>query len=543
MLIEIMSNKFKSYGQLRPAIHFSTGLNTILGNDSGSNSIGKSTFLMIVDFVFGGDDYITKSTDVQKQLGVHRINFTYKFSGKLYYFSRSTGDYKSVGICDSEYNILNNITIDEFRNFLFRQYNITLSGISFRGIISRFFRVYGRDNLDEKRPLHSAHDEKPSDAIKSLLKLFDKYSSIIELENLASESKNKKSAFQKAQKYDFIPSIKKRQYEQNIKEIAALESELQILVNNSDAQLLELDSRQAEAISSLRSQLSLAKRERSRLYSQLNTMNANSDNKLSNIESNYEDLVKFFPNANLKQIRDIEQFHSKISSILTNEIKAAKDNIYAMIEISNTTIETLEHEIQSMGVTSKISKVILDKYASVDNRIQNLQKQNDAYDKIASLKVNAKELIDRLTKYQTEITQELQNEINIEMDKINDCIYGGKKQAPIISISSPSSYTFRTPNDGGTGTNYKGLIVFDLAMLYLTVLPAIAHDSILLKQIGDAPLEKILEIYKNSEKQVFITLDKLSSYSKSSQEILNGTVVLQLSENGNELFGRSWNEK
>ncbi len=70
MLVEIKSDKFIENEKIRPPITFNPGLNTVLGNNKGSNSIGKSTFLMILDFVFGGEDYINKSVDVQKNIGV-----------------------------------------------------------------------------------------------------------------------------------------------------------------------------------------------------------------------------------------------------------------------------------------------------------------------------------------------------------------------------------------------------------------------------------------------------------------------------------------
>ena len=57
MLVEIMCDEFKDHGKPRGCIRLHAGLNTVMGSASGSNSIGKSTFLMIIDFVFGGDDY------------------------------------------------------------------------------------------------------------------------------------------------------------------------------------------------------------------------------------------------------------------------------------------------------------------------------------------------------------------------------------------------------------------------------------------------------------------------------------------------------
>lgn len=72
-------------------------------------------------------------------------------------------------------------------------------------------------------------------------------------------------------------------------------------------------------------------------------------------------------------------------------------------------------------------------------------------------------------------------------------------------------------------------------------MPVVVHDSFMLKQIEDHVLEKLLELYSHTNKQVFIAMDKQCSYTKRAAELLQTTEVLQLSSEGNELFGRSWN--
>lgn len=39
---------------LKKVITFHKGLNVVLGDNKGTNSIGKSTLLMVIDFIFGG---------------------------------------------------------------------------------------------------------------------------------------------------------------------------------------------------------------------------------------------------------------------------------------------------------------------------------------------------------------------------------------------------------------------------------------------------------------------------------------------------------
>ena len=66
MLIEMKSPAFKKQGEKRPPIHFKEGLNVVLGKEDGAMSIGKSSSLLAIDFVFGGDTYI-KSDGVKKE--------------------------------------------------------------------------------------------------------------------------------------------------------------------------------------------------------------------------------------------------------------------------------------------------------------------------------------------------------------------------------------------------------------------------------------------------------------------------------------------
>ena len=50
MLKTIKCDKFIDHGVPREPIRFHNGLNVILGEKGATNSIGKSTLLMIIDF-------------------------------------------------------------------------------------------------------------------------------------------------------------------------------------------------------------------------------------------------------------------------------------------------------------------------------------------------------------------------------------------------------------------------------------------------------------------------------------------------------------
>ena len=256
MLIEVQCDKFVGNGQIREPIRFHAGLNAVLGDDNGSNSIGKSTFLMILDFVFGGSDYVKKCTDVQENVNGHTINFAFEFDRQKYYFSRNTIEYKKVIPCDADYKPLENhtpITIQKYWEFLCEHYGLTAEGITWRSAVGRFIRVYKRDTLDEERPLRSSKDEKTADAIKNYMRLFDKYAAVEAQIKQAAEAEDEKEAFRKTtQTYNHVRAAKnEKERAENEERIIVLEQSEHDLAENSNQGLLDLDSITARRLTEL----------------------------------------------------------------------------------------------------------------------------------------------------------------------------------------------------------------------------------------------------------------------------------------------------
>jgi hypothetical protein len=185
---------------------------------------------------------------------------------------------------------------------------------------------------------------------------------------------------------------------------------------------------------------------------------------------------------------------------------------------------------------------MLANYSNLQKQIETIEIENNAYEKSANLLTAKTDSAERRDKMKEEQLLRLQNTINIKMQELNDYIYTSTKKPPVLAFNH-NNYIFETIDDTGTGTSYKSMIVYDLSVLELTVLPILIHDSVMLKQISDVALEKILTLYISTGKQIFIAFDKISSYSESSKKILNETKVLELAPNGNELFGRAWNNK
>lgn len=536
MLAEIYCEEFH-----QKKIEFKNTLNVVLGTDTGDNSIGKSTFMLIIDYAFGGSAY-AKSTDILKNIGTHNIYFKFIFQEKEYYFCRNNMENNTVWICDEKHNHIEAIPLQEYCTRLSKLYNINLPQLSFRDTVGRYIRVYGKENCDEKHPLHYVATESTNKAVNVLLKLFDCYATISEIEAQANTSKEVLKTYNKAQTFNLVSKIGKREYQKNISEIEKLELEIKRISSDLEHGLLDVDAAASERAVQLKSELSRARRLRSYTYSKLVTINENGNYKFSSTSENYEELSKYFPQANLKHIAEIEAFHKKVSTIFKQELGAERKKLLSAMEEYNSIIENYETQLKELIQDPKLSKIILQQHAEALKSIEKMKKENETYLKSEELKTQKRQDEERLLLIKNEELAKMENKINAEMKKINDVLYKEEYNSPLIHFTD-SGYFFMTPDDTGTGIAYKGLVVFDLAILHLTCLPVLVHDSVVLKQISDVAIEKIMDQYITSGKQVFVTLDKQQSYSENTSNILEKYSILKLAPNGEELFGRSWGKK
>lgn len=260
MLKKISCNIF-----LQKEIVFHEGLNAIVGDDIASNSIGKSTMLMIIDFVFGGDDYISKNHDVVDNLGHHDFRFIFNFDNKDYYFIRSTNEYKFVSICNEKFEILQSVTTEEFTAWLQEKYDCQLESLTFRNIVGRYFRIYGKENLNERKPIQYFEKETAPKSILALLKLFDKYKSLKAYEEQIEKLKSDKTTLVDAAKKNFLPNVNtKSLFNKNEKKIEELSVRLEKIKKEIVTTSLDLESMVSQEILKL-------KREKSQLTIKLNS--------------------------------------------------------------------------------------------------------------------------------------------------------------------------------------------------------------------------------------------------------------------------------
>lgn len=544
MLTKMSSPAFKIQGKERPPSVFKKGLNVVLGKDDGAMSIGKSSALLAIDFVFGGDTYI-KSDGVNKE-GHHTIYFEFTFDGRPYWFARNTSNADKIFICDSNYEFTGDTyTKAEFTNWLMRQYGIDFAGLSFRVALSSFFRIYGKENTDERRPLRGVPGQDMEKSINTLLALFDKYKDIEAFKSAVDEHKRKLEAYRQARKYDFVSNLVGgvKKYEENLAKIRDLEFQLVSLTEEADKghseEEIEKNKLKAQLVTqkyNLETVLQAKERK-------LDLLDMSLEYGLYPTEADMSALQEFFPEVNLRKLYEVEKYHQKLAQILDGQFTTERETIVVEIKGLQDQLHATKSMIRQLGFVGNISKEFLDRHSELKAEIDALKIQNQAFltqKELQDAKATAEDVLHSSIEG---ILAEIEDTLNSKMKEFNDTLFKTQRKPPRIKFNKHDSYKFVTPDDTGTGSNFKGMIVYDLAVLFTTALPALAHDSLVFKNLEKDVEDGIMKIYASTPKQIFIAYDKQGDCRPKTRKLLYENCVLQLSDNNCELYGRSWNKE
>lgn len=534
MLAEIKSIVFRE-----KIIEFHSGLNIVIGDENAHTSIGKSNLLLIIDFVFGGDTYINHSLDVIKEMGEHEFYFSFKFD-RIYRFKRSTDDDKTVFECNDNYEKIKQISINEFTSFLQKKYKINYVDSTFRVLVGLYLRVWGKYNYDMHKPLKTyKNDHKEKEGIYNLIKLFDKFEKINETIVEIKNDESSKKILTGMYKNEYASKITKTQYEKNELNIKEKASKIEDIQNN----ILKYLGNPKELINpkvlALLSEKNILIDMKSKYEKKLFRIEKNLETKSGLNKKHLEKLQEFFPNSNIEKIDKIENFHKKIKTILASEIKKSKLEIEDKILLLNEEINILDGRIEYYLGNEESSKKIIKQVYELTLELNELRRTNSTYRETETKTKNIKNNKEKLNSSLEIIVNKIKIDINNEIRNINKKIYDNDTPA-LINIET-SKYSLTKPNDTGTGTSYMNLILFDLAILKLTNLPLLAHDSILFKNVGNDVMEKLIKFYNIHEKQIFISIDEHKKYTEVS-DILKNQQVIKLDKE-HTLFSKIWNNK
>ncbi len=533
MLVELQCDKFRE-----KKISFHERLNVVLGDNVATNSIGKSTLLMIVDYVFGGDSLLEHNSDVIEELGHHDYLFKLIFQSKPYYFKRGTFKPDLVFKCNEAYEEDDPITIDEYKALLKKAYLLEDFDLTFRSFVSLFSRVWGKENLDVNQPLHSFKKQRSSDCIENILKIYRKYETIRILSDRFKNLSEEKLTIGKAFKQNLIPKVSKQKYRENIKSIYGIDQEIEDIKRNLgkyainireivNREILELKIRKDKLLSE---KISVD----SRLIRVRDDLSKNKHIK----SKTFAKLLKFFPDINVARVSEVEGFHSEISNILKSELRESERDLSETLESINAEIHDIDIHISSVLSNVENPSAIIDRVHGLASTYTSTSSEIQYFETDERVKSEHREVKDALTIEKLRVLKLVEDVINDKTRKYVSMIYSEDRRSPTLSLGQ-NSYTFKAIEDTGTGKAYSNLILLDLAILEATKLPFVIHDSVLFKNIENEAVAKLVDLYESIGKQSFIAIDEVNKYGKKAEEKLLKQKVMQLT-NSNVLYIKDW---
>lgn len=536
MLTEIRSEQFRA-----KTIKFGPSLNVVLGDDNATNSIGKSSLLMVIDFVFGGSSLLEHNKDIVNELGHHDYYFKFEFSGEVFQFRRGTFQPAVVYRCDDDYGNPQPLELEKFTAFLKLSYGIESDDVSFRGLVGLFSRVWGKENLDVHKPLHNVHTQRARDCVDNLIRTFNRYASIRSLASDLKESEQTRDALKQAFTSRIIPRIGKRDYQGNEQRIAEIEQEIGEIKNKLAqfaTNIAEIASREVRELKVQKDELLAV---RLNLETKLNRIQRNiSENRY--IKSRYFASVKqFFPDVNAERLELIDHFHSGLAKALRQEFEDSKKDLQEQISAIDRELDDINSQMAATLSTLDNPTHIIDRVYELTDRLKTAKEENNYYDSNEQVKRSVVGLKSQLSEEKSQVIAFIESAVNDSIRRIVSRVFGADRKSPTISLTE-SNYRYEVQEDTGTGTAYSSLLVLDLAIFSLTFLPCVSHDSVLFKNIENDSVAKLFEIYMELPKQSFVAIDEVDKYGPRTAKSLRDRSVIRLS-NDSVLFVKDWRQQ
>lgn len=527
MLAELFCEKF-SYGNSREKpIKFFDGLNIILGGEKGDNSIGKSSFLQILDFVFAGETY--GNSDLIKRYGHHTIYFAFLIDCVKYCFGRSTDHIQQIIECDNLYKNKGLISLSEYKRMLMNWYQLNSHVDEFRFLVCSFFKFYADGRPPISDPLRFVSSESMEDGIKRFLKLFNAFAP---LDLMLAKEKNvekRQKAYDAAAKAELLPKATKGESKCLAKNIEILQKDLDELQNDY---MLNSKILKKESLTDTEQKLADLSFFKSKIKLELSLLKRNRPKSTQNIRSDYSELQHYFPTANIRSIEDIDQFHESLKNVLQEEIEDAYKKVQQKLTFVENAIIIEKKRKNDIESTSNEKKLLLNLYAEKKSALDKLLAQKKLIDEIVEIKKIRKNFKKEYEERFIEIAKPIEEKINHTIKNLNKCIDSALEDAPHLCFESSKAYKYGSSNDCGSGTKAKDILLFHLALLEVSSAPILIHDTFDLKQIQNSSIVNLIKLCNDTSKgkQKFLAIDKVYSLNADSDfmQIIDEKTVLKL---------------
>ena len=529
-------------------ISFHRGLNIILGDDEAKNSIGKSTALMVIDFAQGGDSFLDDKAGVIKVLGHHHYNFCFEFVGEMYFFSRSTATSNVVHVCNSDYVRLSELPVGElpvedYRNLLKELYGLSSLESSFRSIVGPFIRIWNKGGLEPDQPFISVPKESTGTAITRLIDLLGRSADISAERKVIDEQRARKKLITDSMNAKIIPKINKAQYEINTRVINDNNVQVEQIKQGFGGVITAYEALFDKSLQHMQQRKNELTSLRNELLSKAKRLQREISGITPRLTANISLMAEYFPTVDVGRLEQVEAFHHKMGAIVKKELKEELGIVQSEESLLTSQVISLEQQIQNALKSKGMPDDLFSRVFELKENTNKAIEENKHFAQKASLDRAIKISGLRLQDIYASIFLDIEAKINLKLKTFNKVVYGPTRKSSELRLSSASSFSFTSPEDTGTGKSYAGLIGFDLAMLSLTKLPFVIHDSVVYKNIEVAATKRILRILAAvKEKQIFLSFDEAKKFGSRAEQLINKYTVLKLSHD-DLLYNRDWREK
>jgi hypothetical protein len=421
MLIELRSEKFRT-----TTIRFGPSLNVVLGDENATNSIGKSTLLMVIDFAFGGDSLLKHNKDIVKELGEHDYFFTFQFGEEVIRFRRGTSEPSIVYVCNDLFEPERFMEVEEYTALLKRSYDITLPHLTFRALVGLYLRVWGKENLRVERPLHVVPEQKARECVDTFLKVFGRYETIHTLSADLDSAEKKIKTLRQAKKQALVPAVGKRQYTENQRRIEALESELADIRANLAKYATNLSEVVNKEVLHLKDEKDRLLGLRLTIAGRLQRVNRNLTSNRSIRKESFRELVHFFPDVNEDRLARVEDFHSDVARLLKAELLESVGQLQQQLESIDHAIAELDEGMARTLTSVEQPATIVDRVVDVSRQLTVTKEQNEMFETDRDLQKEQETLRTLLVEEKQKVLSIVQAAVNDGMGRIVRSAFGAE---------------------------------------------------------------------------------------------------------------------
>ncbi len=237
----------------------------------------------------------------------------------------------------------------------------------------------------------------------------------------------------------------------------------------------------------------------------------------------------------------VEEFHNGIAKILGEEIRRSVKEVREQLFRVDEEIQSIDLKMAKVLASVDKPSLIVDRVVELSSSFHKARDENAYYDAEVEIRAAAGQAKENLSVVKKRVINSIQSKINAGLRKTIYLIFGPKRKSPEIEITE-TSYSYKVSEDTGTGTAYMGMLMLDLTIFRRTILPVIAHDSLLFKNIENDSVANLFQIYADISKQSFVAIDEIDKYGKEAAALLRGKKVIQLS-NADVLYIKDWRVK